>query len=678
MLIYRCTAKNSNGKRCRLCIHVPMHSDVPPSAYRHTGGAYFLFCTLHRRKISIDGVAASLGSTSRKPVESPLKLNRETCYISYGDGKNNDAQFDATVCSNRLQQQCLKKNKLATPTTDQVTLAERQHIQGLVTKAIAGSETYQRLSLKSLGVTNTAMRSYFSHSVFLLKGSAALRVMLMDAFEQDVTGILDSLREPFDAFVKSSDVDSTIVMPPSTTNEDRAVMYELLSHALMMFLTALTPRDIGDINEMMTMALSDLDIGDSNLEVTHEPRAAIHIDEKYEIHQFHFRHVFANHGSRWTISKTKKTGEYQMKQPNDKVPVDIGKSSIFFYFNGPTSPITKVTASTITFENLLPLHNAPDNVIINGNIPVNCHVSEAISHTEDITLTFGEGVDVVVGDVISLYNGTTIGHITRKLTRRTVMVNHQVWPRSIGGVRRLFDYSAWDMPLSLSLQREIDIPTIGANFGLLRLMFPLCITKKSTGRRGWSKAELLDVSVANTADKDRTATWEKFGLNRDTWTTPLCVAGGTVCVTAVSLRYQDNDLSVMVEKSEGTNRKGDKRRARLEMMTSLKTMLGVGGKFKRQRRKNLREKLQIKPGKTRISLPALVMLDVIMSAKYEKWHKGVQKVRNTPTWTLILEIASHAGEDTTQISQLPTHIHAAIYSVVGNDVTIPPTIELFA
>lgn len=520
-----------------------------------------------------------------------IRIDPDTCYATNAQGE--DAIYDMTETDRNRQQRCLEGHNLDKPNCDLITIAERKGAQSMLTRMIASTDNYGKIAQDLLNVVGKKLQSLYKHdAVLILKGSTAMRVMVERILNNapESMHIPDSLHDAFDKFLVQSDYDTTIVLSnrisKSADQYDATIktIYEFMYTAIADFID--DDIDKYDIDEMLKPIEGGIEV-DPDLVAIPKRRADLHVDgEVRNLKQFYTRRITATNVHIW-----RRRGYYVMHNPT-KTLMSQQQTQVFL-----SPDFNKVYDLKYTDTKYIvlqqPLQRLRDHSVTVTSlhfegVVVAAKLTESRAHRDSVQIRLIDHVvDGIFANSVQVHDaatGHTLNNVTKVVAYRldgndTVLDMYvHIVDRQVMGFRKIKVATKRQLPLMVSLQHVIDVPSIGANFGLLRVTVPLRVYKNTDGRvsKGWSKAEIVDVSVANHIDASREDTQNHFqGHDRDDWTTHLCFPRG--CMNAASLRYQEHDLAIMNKEldTNGTDPKHTKRVVREKMLVELRTILNI-------------------------------------------------------------------------------------------------------
>ena len=583
--MYRCTAVSKNGTRCANCIvHVKKDQVIK------VGKFWYISC--HTHKATFEPFKDFLGKSRRKEVldsKSRVRVDPVTCFAS--NTKGEDAYYDMTVCDNRVQQRCLQRNKLHVPDVPEILLSEKYAIQSFVTNKIATHENYARMAVDVLAHIQSMLEKYFPDTLFILKGSAAMRLMLDKAMDHP-TLFGDETKRVFHEYVQSSDLDSMVIIDPSGLNRTE---YQHKAQAVVESVFSTVLNFIKKMDQVyqryIQQMLSDLPNSTEELDrLTFQPtkRKSIHIQDDKTTDTVTVR-MFFQEGSR-IREKSPKKGSYQLPTPKNYAELSSETDEVFFAPDYTPLKITRIhkKEGLLEFSGLIPLNSFEVAIEIpiddDGEVHITGFLTEFLGHSKNIQVEipkdFVGGVrDYLIPTAVLLLAGerVKITKIHRKKIQDNITfeVNRKIFPRVIGGARRrVKTQKHW---MYTSNHRSIQLEETGSDFALVRAMFPVLVKKGK--HRALSKVELVDVSVPNYDDNEMHKNWVTYFSpeRRDKWLSFICHRGlrkRAICMKAVNLSYQINDLKRMERENESSV-KTNKRKIRFKLIDSVRQYLGL-------------------------------------------------------------------------------------------------------
>jgi hypothetical protein len=542
-------------------------------------------------------------------TERGIELDPETCFAHI---EGEDAYFDMTLCDARVQQRCLRKNNLEVPAVPQVLLAEKYSVQALVTKPISTHRDYAPMAVDVLAEIQKTLERYFPKALFILKGSAAMRLMLYPTMEYPDL-FRGELKRLFADYVQNSDLDSMIILDPSglTRTEYQHQVEAVMESIFHTMLTFIETRNTGYQRAIRSM-LEGLPGTDESGTLSLQPtrRSSLQILEDYSTDPAVFIRGFFTAASYWVTPHRK--GVYRLPVAPGAPRLTEGSDQVFFAPDYVPHTITKATSTTLEFTGLTPLRDFPVGVTLlvdTVEVHLTGYLTEAAGHQRNIQLELREDYAEEFGDylvpnaVLELggdrntrppsWNwapkegsaGTEVA-ITKVLGRKKhpavvrVEVDTRIFPRAIGGYRQRQTLTK-KYGMYTSYQKSIQIKETEADFALLRVLFPVSVGK---GRHSaFSKVELVDISIPNHEDINMRKNWEKYfqPSRRDSWLSFVCHRGfrahDAICMRSVNLQYQTQDLLRMQLENTGGG-KSEKRRMRSRLITEVNRFLGLGGR----------------------------------------------------------------------------------------------------
>jgi hypothetical protein len=521
----RCEALRTNGKQCGNCSKQVIKGRT--------------VCSRH--------VQARAFTQNKNNV--PVYLDKRTCMLQRIDGR--DAEYSLFSCARKRQEKCLVHNDLQAPNTKIITIKEKREVQGNITSTIANTKLYHHMSLQMLHAANRVLKNLFPDTLLMVKGGFAMRIMLIEVLQH--LPVPEHIQEAFKMYVKQSDLDTALIIPSCEQYEQKVkVIIEFVMHALQDWLDhhheyynlaaqmiekSLHANNFGNVKTAFKKRKNiNITNVDNHVKITHEipmtyalPATDIHVHE----------------------------GLYTIK-----ASIDVHKFQVCFDDDGFVElyDAKKNKHGEVHFTSLSSIRK---HIRLSDKKGTKCQVIEHKTHAKGIKLVFSGSVPLVAGDKV-VTNGINIGKVV-SVRNSTARLDKCIYPR-VTAVR--YVHTSKPNSVILSQQKKIVIPDKGADFALLRVLFPIRITKGS--RKAWSKAELLDISIVNKDDANIQKLQEKFSIkNRDKYSRVYC---RETCVRFVNLTYQYDDLERM--RREDKDMKSMKRLKRLEMLNYLKRLFG--------------------------------------------------------------------------------------------------------
>ncbi len=391
------------------------------------------------------------------------------------------------------------------------------------------------------------------------------------------------LKSVFQDYVQHSDLDTMLIIDPTGLNRTayqhkvQAVMESIFGR-LLEFIRTLDPSTRESIRHMVSEIPTTNDSNTLKIQPTSRKSLQIHPDP--EDQSVFIREFFdAPSGVHFL------NGSYLIScKPGLKFHPD---DQIFFAPDHAPYPVRRPSKTTLAFDTLIPLKDQKVDIQVprnSGDLHVTGYLTEYKGHLKNMQLEirddYFDEIQLPLKSFLFL-NGTKM-EIQKLLRQKNRVVRMElkakIFPRAIGGLRKRIKVTR-KSNMYTSYQSSIQIKEVGADFALLRVMFPISFRK---GRRvGLTKAELVDISLANYDDSHRWSQWEGFFRPeaRQSWLSFICssgLRGQSICLNSVNLRYQESDLAKMnLEKLAGS--KSEKREMRSRLIDGLYGYLGFSG-----------------------------------------------------------------------------------------------------
>jgi hypothetical protein len=574
---YRCTAKTKSGTWCTNCV-----VNLKENQILKVGCRWYIVCGRHTQNFAPFEVAQGK-RTREDAINRPrLVIDPDTCFAHI---QEDDAYFHMTTCDTQAQQRCLKKKQLARPAVTKLLIAEKYEVQSLATKKIATHFAYVPLAVDVLNQVQETLQRFFPDVLFLLKGSAAIRLMLQGSMN-DPNLLSAKLKNVFQDYVQHSDLDTMILLDPSGLNRTeyqfkvQAIMESIFGR-LLRFIRTLDTSTRESIRSLVSEIPTTNDSKTLQIQPTLRKSFQLHPDP--EDPSVFIREFFDASSSISLLN-----GSYLVHcRPGLQLQTD---DQIFFEPDHIPHSVRRTSRNTLEFETLTPFKEKEVAIQISRDqtsdyIQVKGYLTERKDHLENMQLEIRDDYfDEVQGQIQSsstlLINGGRMKFQNLVQQNRVVLIELEakIFPRVIGGLRKRANVIR-KSTIYTSYQSSIQIPEVGADFALLRVLFPISFRK---GRRvGLTKAELVDISLANYDDAHRVSQWRKFFRpgSRQSWLSFICscgLQGRSICMSSVNLRYQELDLARMkLEKQTGS--KSKKREMRSRLIDELYRYLGFVG-----------------------------------------------------------------------------------------------------
>ena len=522
--------------------------------------------------------------------ESMVYMDPETCFLSKPDGS--DAEYERTRCSQKLQRQCLVEKNMSSPKHNTITIAQKTAAQSATTEKIASIKEYSEVSGTLLGLLSRFVSTHLRRVSLFVKGSSPLRDQVNDIIQHSLLDISSDLKTIVEKSLKSSDIDTLVLIDPKTSGftDYVASVTEMIAGRL---LEIVNTTFVGNtavnklIQEVNGVTLLDGIINHGFM--FREPFHAGADQGDDETHNTLYVRRLGNENEdisniktlkswprKYTAnkrnSKTNPTKDVQLYEVNcERILASI--SDTFSFSKHPTKLYTPSVidksdgTSIIRFGGLDSVHEK--GIVILNNVVVPCEYRETPNHAGYVTANFDvsempKKMRQIKSDLYG--KGRQIGN-----TNVVEFTDHYILYRGSLEIRRkayLNDTSGITV-----YSVHVEIPHNSAAFMLIRAVIPFKIQKGESVK--WSKAEILDIAIPLQDDISLDEMWSKFNpTKKDQWATYWQY--GSYTVPTVSLEYQIYDLVRMlrITKNAGMDdMKTGKRKMRKNLLCSLRNAL---------------------------------------------------------------------------------------------------------
>ena len=545
--IRTCRAKTKNGHRCRTCLKTPFKT----------------LCEKHEYDQGIE-------TWYRTKNEDTVYMDPNTCYIQ--DSNGDDAEFKHTRCSQLIQKKCLDGKALRVPQHDKLTFAEKRIIQTLATSMISSHPSYYELAIDMVGLTINFMKMYIAESYMYVKGSTAMRVHVEEILRHsDHIGLPTSLHKSFENVLKHSDIDSFVVINPAIERFNDYAKYvgEVISGYLYKHISSI---NVDILEDMLNTLQSPFD----------------EIKSIMSVHRAPFQ----------ITSGCKKPYPLIIRRlilEESEIQVECARDNIYRVNNCPIDSIHVFSFSSdplILYEPILHENNCimfhklslikqRGFVVFDwydyatctseNSIVIDCTFRESQNHIGGLMATLDEPLDM--HNIPNRIRSVKYGHGVVVSEKQIMFPTVNIIPRGALFAREKTSIQS-SSRLTIS-SNIVHIDSIQADFILIRVIMPMKVVKNNMSY--WSKAEVLDISIALAEDVEHQSSWKKFSpQTRTEWTDVIVY--NEKRIPSVSLAYQLQDLKRMkldLYKNGMYDIKAGKRQDRYALLQSVNSSLGI-------------------------------------------------------------------------------------------------------